>query len=146
MPFVNAIMVRGAGSGAGTVSPAGPDLRPIGKGSGRLFAAACVSPPPSEWQPLQPYLEASAVLYNGSTAIQGVSSALEPMYQSNCYAGLSRHELSVVLPVVPEAPLSVRLHFAENHASSGERVFDIYVNNQPQARAAVDSLHRTLKR
>lgn len=125
VPMISAISMDGPG-----VDAAAADRGRVLAGTGLARAAACGAAGPG-WAPIEGLAAAGFQKYTTNQALKGVPAGKTGLYATHCFAPAS--DITLQIPVIPGSQLRVVLHFAETiFASPGKRVFDVFVNGNPQ--------------
>lgn len=126
--MISAIAVNGP-----AVDVAAADRSHILAGTGLARAVACGAAGPS-WSPIEGLAAAGFRKFTTDEALVGVPAGRSGLYRTHCFAPDT--DITLQIPVVSGARLRVVLHFAEVfHDTPGTRVFDVYVNGNPQVRS-----------
>lgn len=124
-PMISAIAADGPG-----VDAAAADRGQILAGTGLARAAACGTAGPG-WGPIESLAAAGFEKFTTDQVLADIPAGKVGLYSTHCFARES--DITLQIPVVPGSQLRVVLHFAEVfYQTPGSRIFDIYVNGNPQ--------------
>lgn len=124
-PMISAIAINGP-----AVDAAAADRGLVLAGTGLARAAACGAAGPG-WSPIEGLAAAGFKKFTTDQALVGVPVGKAGLYNTHCFAPDS--DITLQIPVVTGKRLRVVLHFAEVfHMTPGSRIFDVYVNGNPQ--------------